>query len=96
MQIHPGGLPEQAWRSRFTTIRAQMKELQDGLTRKRETLDQLRRKRVIYQRAQDRSAYNEQLDEIERDEGRIKELEAQLNALDNEASRAGVPLDWRR
>lgn len=94
--ILPGGLSEQAWRSRFTTIRAEMKTLQDGLTKKREALDQLRRKRIIYQRSQDRSAYSEQMDEIERDEGRIKELEAQLNALDNEASRAGVPLEWRR
>lgn len=94
--ILPGGLPEPAWRSRFTTIRAEMKALQDGLTKKREALDQLRRKRIIYQRSQDRLAYSEQADDIERDEVRSRELEAQLNALENEASRAGVPLEWRR
>lgn len=94
--VLPGGLSEQAWRSRFTTIRAEMKVLQDGLTTKREALDQLRRKRIIYQRSQDRLAYSEQADEIERDEVRIKELEAQLSALEIEASRAGVPLEWRR
>lgn len=94
--ILPGGLPEQAWRSRFTTIRSEMKALQDGLTTKRDALDQLRRKRIIYQRSQDRLAYSEQSAEIERDEVRIRDLEAQLNALENEASRAGVPLEWRR
>jgi len=94
--ILPGGLSEQAWRSRFLTIRTEMETLRDGLIKKREALEQLRRKRVIYQRSRDRFAYNRQMDEIERDEGRVKELEAQLNALDNEASRAGVPLEWRR
>ncbi|ABB32276.1 hypothetical protein GeomeDRAFT_2677 [Geobacter metallireducens RCH3] len=89
-------LSEQEWRSRFATLRAELKALQDGLPKKREALNQLHRKRTIYQRPQDRAAYNEQMDKIERDEARIKELEAQLSALDNEASRAGVPFEWRK
>ncbi|MBT1077141.1 DUF4124 domain-containing protein [Geobacter grbiciae] len=91
----PGGFSEQEWRSRFATLRSELKALQDGLPKKREALDQLHRKRTIYQRPQDRVAYNEQMEKIERDEARIKELEVQLSALDNEASRAGVPFEWR-
>lgn len=91
-----GGLSEQEWRSRFATLRAELKALQDGLPKKREALDQLRRKRTIYQRPQDRVAYNDQMDKIERDEARIKELETQLSSLDIEASRAGVPFEWRK
>lgn len=92
----PGGLSEQAWRSRFSAIRAEIKALQDGLPAKREAIDQLRRKRIIYQRLQDRTAYNAQNEKIGRDEARISELQAQLSALDAEASRAGVPLEWRK
>lgn len=92
----PGGLSEQAWRSRFSALRAELKALKDELPVKREALDQFRRKRIIYQRPQDRSAYNQQMEKIERDEARISELEAQLAALDIEASRAGVPLGWRQ
>lgn len=92
----PGGLSEQEWRARFTALRVEMKTLQDGLPEKREILDQFRRKRLIYQRPQDRSAFNEHKDKIERDEARIKELEAQLAVLEIEASRAGVPIGWRQ
>lgn len=92
----PGGLSEQAWRARYTALRAELKTLQDGLPQKREALDQIRRKRIIYQRSKDRLAYNEQMAKIEGDEARIKELEAQLSILDIEASRAGVPLEWRQ
>lgn len=92
----PGGLSEQAWRSRFSALRAELKTLKEELPVKMEALDQFRRKRTIYQRPQDRTAYNQQMDKIERDEARISELEAQLTALDIEASRAGVPLGWRQ
>ena len=92
----PGGLSEQVWRSRYTTIRAELKVLRDGLPEKQEALNQLRRKRFIFQRYQDRLAYNQQKDNIEHDEARIKELEGQLSALDVEASRVGVPMEWRK
>lgn len=92
----PGGLSEEAWRSRFTSLRTELKALQDGLPEKREALNQLRRKRLIYQRTQDRVGYNEQKEKIDRDEARITELQAQLTALEAEASRAGVPMGWRQ
>jgi len=43
-----------------------------------------------------RSAYYEKKAEIEKDETRIKELQENLNDLEVEAGKAGVPLEWRR
>ncbi len=92
----PGGLSEEEWRSRFAAIRTEMKDLREGLPKKQDELNQLRRMRVIHQRVQDRNAYVERKAEVDRDETRIKELEAQLSALEIEASRAGVPMEWRQ
>jgi hypothetical protein len=36
------------------------------------------------------------MDEIKADENRVAELKKKLSDLDLEASRAGVPLEWRR
>uniref|UniRef100_A0A831UDX7 DUF4124 domain-containing protein n=1 Tax=Geobacter metallireducens TaxID=28232 RepID=A0A831UDX7_GEOME len=92
----PGGMNEQTWRSRFSALRNEIKTLQDGLPEKRKALEQLRRKRIIYQRTQERVAYNVLVEAIERDEARIAELKGQLSALEVEASRMGVPLEWRK
>lgn len=43
-----------------------------------------------------REAYYNKKAEIERDEVRIKEIEVQIAALDAEATRAGVPFEWRK
>lgn len=94
--VLPGGFSEETWRSRFTSLRTELKALQDALPGKREALNQLRRKRIIYQRTQDRVAYNAEEEQIERDQARINELQAQLSALEIEASRAGVPMSWRQ
>jgi len=91
-----GGYGEDWWRSGFATLRAEIKSLEDGLTVKRENLNVARRKRVIYQRGSDRVSFNDLNDEIKRDEAKIKELQEKLNALDTEASRVGVPLEWRQ
>lgn len=91
-----GGYGEDWWRSGFASLRAEIKSLEDGLTVKRENLNVARRKRVIYQRGSDRVSFNDLNDEIKRDEAKIKELREKLNALDVEASRVGVPLEWRQ
>lgn len=91
-----GGHGKDWWRSGFTSLRADIKSLEDGLAVKRENLNVARRKRVIYQRGSDRVAFNEQNKEIKQDEATIKELQEKLNALDAEAARAGVPLEWRQ
>lgn len=91
-----GGHGEDWWRSGFATLRAEIKSLENGLVVKRENLNVVRRKRVIYQRGSDRVAFNDLNDEIKRDEAKIKELQEQLNALDMEAAKVGVPLEWRQ
>ena len=42
-----------------------------------------------------RSAYYEKKSDIEKDETRIKELQENLNNLEVEAGKAGVPMEWR-
>ncbi|AJE03494.1 DUF4124 domain-containing protein [Geobacter pickeringii] len=90
-----GGKDEKSWRAQFSALRAEIKQIREGLPKKEEQLVQLHRKRVIYQGAQERVAYNAKKEEIDKDQARIKELEAQLAALDLEASKEGVPLEWR-
>jgi len=91
-----GGHDQSWWRSRFSGIRNELKAVQDGLPGKREDLISLRRKMTIYNYAHDRKAYYDKLDEIKNDEAREKELNEQLNSLDAEASKAGVPSEWRQ
>lgn len=91
-----GGKDETAWRAQFATVRNELKALQEGLPKKREQLAQLRRKRVIYQGAQERVAYNEMKARIDKDEARLVELEKELAALGLDADKAGVPGEWRR
>jgi hypothetical protein len=90
------GHDETWWRSRFAGVRNELKEIQDGLPRKKEELIALRRKMTIYKTGHDRKAYYEKLAEIEKDEARIKDLNEQLDALDGEASKVGVPFEWRQ
>lgn len=84
------------WRSRFTDLRAELKNLEDSLPRKRDEQQALHRFRVIYKRAKDREAINELNTQIEKDEARIGELRKQLADLEIEANKAGVPLELRQ
>jgi uncharacterized protein DUF4124 len=43
-----------------------------------------------------REAYFAKMAEIEKDEGRIKEIEQQLVSLEADADRGGVPFEWRK
>lgn len=90
------GYDETWWRSRFAGLRNELKVVQDGLPGKKEELIALRRKMTIYKAGHDRKAYYDKLAEIEKDEARIKDLNEQLNVLDAEASKAGVPFEWRQ
>ena len=91
-----GGHDQSWWRSRFSGLRNELKAVQDGLPGKKEDLIGLRREFNIYHYGRDRKAYYDKLAEIENDEAREKELNEQLKALDVEASRAGVPSEWRK
>jgi hypothetical protein len=91
-----GGHNEVWWRSSFNSLREKIKLLQDGLPGKKERLSELRRKRVLYTRTRDRIAYNQLDGEIKRDEEEVTRLQQRLKDLDDEASNAGVPMEWRR
>ncbi len=91
-----GGHDEAWWRSRFSALRNEMKALQDGLPAKREAFMTKHRRHVIFSKPGDRVAQNDLDDDVKKDEARIEEIRKQLDALDIEASKAGVPLEWRR
>ena len=91
-----GGQSESWWRGHFSALRSEQKALLAGLTDKQARLVELRRKRVIYMRAQDREAVNSMQAEISVDELRISELQKQIDDLDQQATRAAVPVEWRQ
>ena len=91
-----GGHNEDWWRSAFGTLRGEMKNIQDSLPAKRDARQQARRTLTLYTYPPNRQAYYDLTAEIEKDEARIEELNKQLESLDNDASRAGVPFDWRK
>ena len=92
----PGGHPEQWWRDHFGSLRTELKGLQEGLADKQTKLGELRRKRAIFIRIQDREAVNAEQSQLTADESRIAELQQKLEALGVEADKAGVPADWRQ
>lgn len=91
-----GGQTEQWWRGKFSTLRGELKALQDGLPGKEARLAELRRKRVIYSKARDRVAVNSMQAEISADEARVTDLQNQLGALELDAAKALVPAEWRQ
>ncbi len=91
-----GGHDEDWWRAEFGKLRDEKKNLEDALPAKRDSLEQARRQMAIYTYPRNRQAYYDLLHEIEGDEARILDLNSQLEKLDNEASKAGVPFDWRK
>jgi hypothetical protein len=91
-----GGYGEEWWRGRFRAAREQLQALQNGMVDKRQKLQQISRQRTIYQRSRDRVAYYDLKTEIEQDEKREVELQNKLQDLDQQASTAGVPFDWRK
>lgn len=95
-QPAPGGHPERWWRERFATLRGELQALEAALPEKEEKLVQLRRERAIFQRTRDRVAVNAMKDEVSAHRERISELRAQIDALEQAAARAEVPVEWRR
>ena len=90
-----GGHDEMWWRSSFKALRDEMKSIQDGLPGKKENLAELRRKYFIFSKPGTRTASNDLDAEIGNDEARIADLQKQLADLDDAATRAGVPQEWR-
>jgi len=84
------------WRQRFATLRGELRALQDGVAQKQVRLVELRRERRIFTRARDREAVNLLADEISSDEVRINQVMNRIAELEQEATRAAVPMEWRR
>jgi len=91
-----GGHDEMWWRSSFKNLHDEIKTLQDGLPAKREKALAQHRKYVIFSKPSDRVAENGMNAEIANDQQRIEALQKQLADLDSEATRAGVPMEWRQ
>jgi hypothetical protein len=91
-----GGQNERWWKEQFSKLRTQVQSLQNSLVQKNAKLTELRRKRAIYFRAQDRVAINEMQDSIAADESKLSDTLKQLDDLDQRATRDGVPSDWRQ
>ncbi|HJV34931.1 DUF4124 domain-containing protein [Geomonas sp.] len=90
-----GGHNAPWWKDQFSKLKAQVKDLQASLAQKNAKLAELRRKRALYFRAQDRVAINEMQDSIAADESKLSDTLKQLDDLDQQATREGVPADWR-
>lgn len=91
-----GGQSEDWWRGRFKALRGELKTLEDAQAAKQSKLVELKRKRVIYMRAQDREAINSMQAEISTNELHVSELQTQLADLERRATQAGVPSEWRQ
>jgi hypothetical protein len=91
-----GGHNETWWRSQFSSLRGELSQLQASLPAKRTEAEGLRRELTINTYPRNRIAYQEKLEEIKRDEGKISSLNEKLSALDTQASAAGVPFEWRK
>lgn len=84
------------WQMRYGSLRSELKRLKDGLGTKKEEMSSYRHKWLVSQKRVEHQNMNQVEGEIAKDETRIKELEKQLEALDVEAARNAVPLDWRK
>jgi DNA repair exonuclease SbcCD ATPase subunit len=92
----PGGHEEKWWRDRLATLKDQLSAAQKKISEKQATLAELKRKRVLYHRAQDRVAINELEAGLAADQAQLDEVQKQMDALQNEAAKAYVPSDWLR
>ncbi len=93
----PDGVHDEGWwRASFTRARRDIKRLQDQIDTKKKSLEELHRKRVLFQKPGDRIAYFSLADEIARDEERVKALRDYLATLEYQADGAGVPWEWRQ
>lgn len=86
-----GGHDARWWRTAIAALRSDIAAIEEGLPTKRQELERLQRRRVLYHKAVDRIAANKLGNEIESDEGRLRELQEKLNALQMQAAEAGVP-----
>jgi Domain of unknown function (DUF4124) len=91
-----GGHDMKWWVDSFREARGNLNDLNDQIVDKKKNLEELHRKRVLYQKPSDRVAYYELLDQIAKDEEQVKVLQQKLLDLGSKADEAGVPQGWRQ
>jgi chromosome segregation ATPase len=91
-----GGHDEKWWRESFASLRDQITALQGAISERQAQLSELRRARTIYTRPSDREAMNALEAANAKDASRIAETQRKIQALDQQAAREAVPLEWRR
>jgi hypothetical protein len=91
-----GGHDMKWWADSFREAQGNLKDLNDQIVDKKKNLEELHRKRVLYQKPSDRVAYYGLMDEIAKDEEQVKVLQQKLLDLGSKADEAGVPQGWRQ
>jgi len=102
-----GGHEENWWRARFSELRARIQTIKDAGPEKEARLKSLHFKKVASNSVgmspgvsgnprKNRMAYLSLHDEIEADKKQVAALEKELESLESDAARAGIPLEWRR
>jgi hypothetical protein len=90
-----GQSDEVLWRTRFASLKEGIATLQTQIEDKKQALQKIHRRRVIYSKASDRVAYHELLAEITNDESRLLEMQKDLTNLNAEADSKSIPSEWR-
>jgi hypothetical protein len=101
------GHEEGWWRARYRELRTQMQTIKDAVPDKEARLKELHFKKVTSNSVgmspgvsgnprKNRLAYLDLYAEIETDKKLLAALEKELEILETDAARAGVPLEWRR
>jgi hypothetical protein len=102
-----GGHDEHWWRGQFSGLRLQIKTINEALPEKKARLKELHYKKVVSNSSgmsptpitnprKHREEYMDLYHEIKGDEEKLAELEKKLAELDFDASKAGVPFEWRK
>jgi hypothetical protein len=98
-----GGHDESWWRDRYASLRSQIRQIKESAPGKQTLLRELHYNKAasayIHYKgtySENRTAYRQLYQEIKNDEARLVELEKDLESIEVEASRNGVPFDWRK
>lgn len=84
------------WQSRFQSLRSEKTMLENRLTAKRQELTDAQWRRRKFARPANRVETTALEEEIIQTETRVREIDKALADLEIEASKAAVPLEWRR
>lgn len=97
------GHDESWWRERYSSLRLQIRQIKEAAPEKQTRLRELHYNMAASidqphngSHRENKTAYRQLQQEIRNDEEKIVELEKELEALEVEAPRCSVPLEWRK